>query len=208
MRNAPRSAEDLPVNDATSQPPEEFLLKLNIHTTLSPADPAGADEFYKAFGIMMIAWGRLENHFTTCLLTLIAMQYPRLGGQLPMRWADRAKVWRKAFDGLPLLVGLRPKALEFLSEMEEIAKDRHALAHALWDEFNPSEPLSIGAMIIKAKPKTRNGLDIRRGTITVAMVKEVTEKANRLNQAMVPISMLVTRLRTLQQPPPANIRHI
>jgi hypothetical protein len=34
------------------------------------------------------------------------------------------------------------------------------------------------------------------------------EKANRLNQAMVPISMLVTRLRTLQQPPLANIRHI
>jgi len=72
MRNAPRSAEDLPVNDATSQPPEEFLLKLNIHTTPSPADPAGADEFYKAFGIMMIAWGRLENHLTTCLLTLAA----------------------------------------------------------------------------------------------------------------------------------------
>jgi hypothetical protein len=64
------------------------------------------------------------------------------------------------------VVSLRPKALEFLSEMEEIAKDRHALAHALWDAFNPSEPLSIGAMIIKAKPKTRNGLDIRRETIT------------------------------------------
>jgi hypothetical protein len=33
---------------------------LNIHTTPSPADPAEADEFYKAFGIMMIARGRLE----------------------------------------------------------------------------------------------------------------------------------------------------
>jgi hypothetical protein len=63
-------------------------------------------------------------------------------------------------------------------------------------------------MIIKAKPKTRNGLVIRRETITVAMVEEVTEKANRLNQALVPMSMLVTRLRTLQQPQPANIRHI
>jgi hypothetical protein len=63
-------------------------------------------------------------------------------------------------------------------------------------------------MIIKAKAKTRNGLDIRRETITVAMVEEVTEKANRLNQALVPISMLVTRLRTLQQPPPANPPHI
>src|SRR5258708_38109786 len=126
MRNAPRSAEDLPVNDPTSQPPEEFLLKLNIHTTPSPADPAGADELYKAFGIMMIAWGRLENHFTTSLLTLIAMRYPRLGEQLPMRWADRAKLWKKAFADLPLLVSLKPKALELISDMEEIAKDRHA----------------------------------------------------------------------------------
>jgi hypothetical protein len=141
------------VNDATSQPPDEFLLKLNIHTTPSPADPAGADEFYKAFGIMMIAWGRLENHFTTSLLTLIAMQYPRLGEQLPMRWVDRAKVWRNAFEAPPLLVSLKPKAMKFLSDMEEVAQDRHALAHALWDEFNPSEPLSISVMIIKANQR-------------------------------------------------------
>jgi hypothetical protein len=159
------------VSETSSELPEEFLIKLNVHATPAPSDPPGADAFYKAIGVMMVAWGRLENHFTTCLLTVMAMMYPRLGEQLPMRWKDRANTWKKAFDVLPPLIDLRPDALNVLKDMEKVALDRHALVHALWYEFNSSEPLSIGAMIIKAKPKTRDGLDIRRATVTVAMLR-------------------------------------
>ena len=45
---------------ADSEVPQLGLLRITIEHTPSPTDPEGADEIYKALGIMIVAWGRLE----------------------------------------------------------------------------------------------------------------------------------------------------
>ena len=83
-------------------------------------------------------------------------------------------------------------------EIADVATDRNAIAHALWELFAPDTPPSIGVVMIKAKNKTKNGLDVRRATITTGMLQEIGEKANRLNLAMTPLSQFLTRYRSSQ----------
>ena len=187
-----------------------FLLRINIEHTPSPRDPKGADEYYKALGILLVAWGRLEGHFVACLLTLLAMPEGKTLGEknLPMKWDSRAAMWGKAFDTLPILQQFKEAASVLLKEIQEVALDRHAIVHALWEPFNPDDPPTIGIVSIKRKKGTTNGLDIQRASISRDMIKEIGEKANRLNLALIPLSQFLTRYRTAQKPPPADIRTI
>lgn len=186
---------------------EQGLLRIAIEHTPSPTDPEGADEFYKALGILVVAWGRLEGHFVTCLLTLLNLPGGKeLGERLPMQFDERATVWRKAFEKMVPLQPFRENALRLLEEIKDVASDRNAVVHALWEKFEPGEPLSIGILTIKHKNKTKNGLETRRNKVTTAMLREVGEKANRLNLTLIPLSTFLTWYRSEMNPPPADIR--
>lgn len=192
-----------------SAPPMPGLLRITIEPTPSQTDPKGADEFYKALGILIVAWGRLEGHFVICLLTLLNMPGGReLGEQLPMNFDRRAIMWRKAFETMPALQPFKEPALRLLVEIADVANDRNAIAHALWEPFTPNTPPSIGIVTIKAKNKTKNGLDIRRAEITTAMLVEIGEKANSLNLTMTPLSQFLTWFRSAQNLPPSETHTI
>jgi hypothetical protein len=185
------------------------MLRIAIEHTPAPTDPKGADEFYKALGIFIVAWGRLEGHFVVCLMTLLNLPGGNeLGEQLPMNFDRRATLWRKAFETMTPLQSFRENALAFLAEITDVAKDRNAIAHALWESFAPSEPASIGIVTIKAKNKTKNRLDIRRATIPTELLKEIGEKANGLNLALTPLSQFLTWYRSSLNPPPSDTRTI
>jgi hypothetical protein len=189
-------------------PAEPFLFRLTVEHTPSPDDPKGADEFYRAIGIMIVAWGRLEGHFVATLLTMMTIAPSAFGTKLPMDWKARAAMWRKTFDIVPDLSMFKMSALHFLEKMESVALDRHAIVHSLWEKFSDTAPLSIGAVLIRAKNKTLDGLDIKRGQISVEDVIEVAQRTNELNLRLMPMSQFLVGYRNAQKPPPANIRII
>lgn len=189
-------------------PAEPFLFRLTVEHTPSPDDPKGADEFYKALGIMIVAWGRLEGHFVASLLTMMTIAPSELGAKLPMDGKARAAMWSKFFDAAPDLSMFQASALHFLEKMKSVALDRNAIVHSLWEKFSDTTPLSIGAVLIRAKNKSPDGLDFRRGQITIENVIEVGERANELNLKLMPLSQFLTGYRNVQKPPPANIRII
>ena len=176
--------------------PQAGLLRITIEHTPSPNDPKGADEFYRTLGIFVVAWGRLEGQFVICLLSLLNLsgaQGLKLGTKLPMSFDDRATVWRKAFERIPLLLPLKEAAMTLLQGLKDLAEDRHTIVHALWEPFAPTEPLSIDIVTIKHKNKTADGLDTNRHTVTTAKLIGMAKMADRLNIAMAPISQIVTR---------------
>ena len=175
-----------------TDPVEPFLLRIHVERTPSPNDPKGADDYYKAVGLLIVAWGRMEGHFVTCLLMLLAVSEGRLGHQLPMNWKDRAAVWRKGFSTIEALRPFKEAALALLTEMEDVAQDRHAVSHALWERFRMDDPLAIDAVLIKAKSKTKNGLDIRRFPITLNDLVKVGERINKLNMMLLPLSRFLS----------------
>lgn len=191
---------------ADLEPPKPFLLRVNVEPTPSSRDPSSVDDFYKALGILVIAWGRLEGHFVACLLTLIAISNEQsLGVNVPLQWDERARIWRKAFDTFLPLQHMKVSALQFLTELEDVARDRHAIVHALWEPFDPVEPPSVGIISIRKKQGVANGLDIKRATITLDTLREIGEKMSRLNVDLVRYSQLITEWRRQQTPPPADI---
>jgi hypothetical protein len=97
---------------------EPFLFRLTVEHTPSPNDPEGADDLYRAIGIMVVAWGRLEGHFVASLLTMMAISGDRLGHQLPMNWKARSAMWRKAFETLPYLAAFKQSGLQFLTQVD------------------------------------------------------------------------------------------
>jgi hypothetical protein len=189
-------------------PPKPGLLRIHVEHTPSPNDPKGADELYKAIGLLIVAWGRLEGHFVTCLLMLLAASEGRLGEQLPMNWKERAAVWRKAFETIAPLQPFKEAAFKLLIEIEDAAQERHVVAHALWERFRPEDSLAIDAVLIKAKAKSKNGLDIRRFPVKLGALKKVRERINKLNIALLPLSTFLTRYRSSLKPPPEDIRII
>jgi len=190
-------------------PPKPGMLRICVEHTPSPFDPKGADEYYKEVGLLVVAWGRLEGHFVVCLLTLLTMTEGHdLGEQLPMDWKKRAAIWRKAFETFTVLRPFKEAALELVTRIEAVALERHAVVHSLWERFRPEEPPTIDCVMIKAKNKTKNTLEIGRFPVTQSSLKEAREKINKLNMDLLPLSNFLTRYRIVQKPPPSDIRTI
>ena len=189
-------------------PAGPFLFRLHIEHTPSPNDPKEADEFYRAIGLMVWAGGRREGQFGTARLTMMAISSDALGHQLPMNCKARTILWRKAFETLPYLSQFKESGLKLLSEVEDVALDRHAIVHGLWERFNRTDPLTIGAVIIRHKNKTADGLDIRRATVTTELITEIARKANDLNLSLMPLRQFLAKHRNATKPPPENIRTV
>jgi hypothetical protein len=180
------------------------FLRVHSQLTPSPDDPKGADQFYRELGVLMVAWGRLEGHFVLCLITALAIaKDKKLGYRIPHTWDQCAEKWKTAFDTILELKSIRPAAVAILAEIEDVAKDRNLVAHALWEVFVREEPLRMNVLTIKSKPKTIDGLDITRAVISIDALREISSIANMLNMKLHNISGFLSRVRG---PPPSNAR--
>jgi hypothetical protein len=73
-----------------------FSFTINLEYTPSPNDPEGAHEFYMSLGILMIAWGRLDGHFSACVKTILDLaDQPQFPKQIPWPWEQRANIWER-----------------------------------------------------------------------------------------------------------------
>jgi hypothetical protein len=183
--------------------PDPVVLHIRIEDTPATNDPVGAAGFYRMLGMVSMAMGRLEGQFTLCLLMLMNLPGAEaLGYILPISWKKRAEMWRRAFEGVPILQSRKDVALPLLAEIIDVMQDRHALAHAIWENFVPGPSLGVAAIRLKHKRGTTDGLESGRTTITLDMLSAILAKANILNRQLLPISQFLTSLRPA--PPEAH----
>jgi hypothetical protein len=137
------------------------LLHLTAHYTPHHTDPANANEFYAALGMLIVAWGRLEGHVIGNLLTIMNCPELEPSGPLPFQWETRLRLWTQAFSLVPVLQPHRERAVLFMSSIIEEVVDRNFISHAVWDEFVPwaTEP-TIEARNIKARKGTPSLIDV------------------------------------------------
>ncbi|QNK74209.1 hypothetical protein H7F36_02880 [Variovorax sp. PAMC28562] len=165
------------------------VLKFSPSTTPSPLDPVDANDFYQALGIALVAWGRLEGHFTLMLLNLM-----RIAGaaavthQLPNSMAERARLWKIAVGACADLVGVHDVAIWWVNDLMVVAERRNTVVHAIWGSFVPSPTLAIEALSIRHKKKTPDGLEVTRQHVTIATLQEIATQANRLNISLLNFS--------------------
>jgi hypothetical protein len=187
--------------------PKPWLLRVQLDHTPSFNDPIGASEFYKALGIAVVAWGRLENHFLACIMAILANKETKWQAQkLPMAWAERERIWKDAFNMSPSLKPHEPAALAFLAEMHDVAEHRSRLVHGLWEPFNPPTarlPISAGLVVLSHRKKTKCGVDFWRGSVGIVHLKEVSQEADRLNIELLALSAILT---AAQPPIPSDIQ--
>lgn len=127
------------------------LLRTYVEPAPSPSDPAGSRNFYAAPGIAIVAWGRLEGHFTLLIVTILNIaSHKRIGKKLPMKWERLVEVWRTAFETVPALAALRPMADRFIVQLDELAQHRNRLVHGYWELFDPGPPIRIDLTSVKA----------------------------------------------------------
>src|SRR5438309_1249006 len=108
------------------------LLRIAAHATPHQLDPPNADEFYAMLGKFTVAWSRFEGHFSGVLLQILAMPEAALLAQaLPLSWKRRAKVWRRAFNTIPLLYPMQCSALGFIQMVMDEVQSRHIGVHAI-----------------------------------------------------------------------------
>jgi hypothetical protein len=183
-------------------PPRKRLLNIYPQTTPSPHDPPGADQFYLALGVAMVAWGRLEGNFVACLM--IVMQIAKDGHsstKLPMKWERQASIWKDAFARIPSLKSHEKDATSFLAEFGNLSEDRNLMIHAFWEDFQPQLPLTVNLLHIKALSGTADGIGIRRVPIRIDQLEQFAGKANKLN---IELTKLGRNLSVLQGPPSSD----
>jgi len=96
----------------------------------------------------------------------------------------------------------------FLAQMDDVAEDRDAIAHAIWEPFTQGSPPSIGIVKLRAKNKTPDGLDFGRAKLTANEVRTISEKINGLNFELAQLGQFLMNLRAAQRPPSADIRKL
>jgi hypothetical protein len=192
-----------------AEPPDikPTLFRLALHHTPSPADPEGAAEFYQAIGTLIVAWGRLETHFLTCIIAIL--QIPSLKGlsrKLPNAWDERAKIWKDAFRISTDLKPYEATAMQFLEEMQNVADLRNIIVHGLWEEFSAGPPVSAQVIRIKRRKDVPGGVEFFRSVpLTQDLVRSATQKASDLNIWLQTLSSILIALRG---PPPPNVHII
>jgi hypothetical protein len=188
---------------------EPGLLPICVEQTPSPDDPGDADNYYRTLGVLMVAWGRLEGHFTFCLYTLLNFPKGSILG-VNVKWMFKVKVgnWRKAFEQFEELQSLKGDALSLAKDIQTAANERNDIVHCLWQRFTCTDPLAIEVLTIKNMEEPKNGMWITRKPISIDELKELCDRINILNTRLLSFSQYLTQLRASQQPPPQGIRTI
>jgi hypothetical protein len=187
-----------------TEPITPYLLTTFVEPVPSPSDPPDAPEFYRALGVAVVAWGRLEGHFTLITIALLNLG-PRKPKKFPMKWEGQVAVWREALSAIPELGQLRGPAEQFLSKMGALAELRHLIVHSNWDAFRQGSPAAIDVTKVRAQPKTEDGLLHGRTIFTAANLGEFSKTANRLNIELTKISDPIMALRG---PPPSAAKRL
>jgi hypothetical protein len=182
------------------------LLRTYVEPAPSPTDPPGSGDFYAALGIAIVAWGRLEGHFTGTIVTILNIaSHKRIGKRLPMKWERLVEVWRTAFETVPALAASRPMADRFIVQLDELAQYRNRLIHGYWELFDPGPPLRIDLTSVRAQKGTDAGMLFSRGSITIDWLQEFTTQVNQLNVALLE---LARPIMTLRGAPPKPLRRL
>jgi hypothetical protein len=173
-----------------TQPP--ILLRVTAHNTPDHTDPADANEFYAALGMLTVAWGRLEGHVVGNLLTIMNFSEVTPPKSLPFQWQDRLKFWTQGFSLVPALRPHQDRAVTFMKSIAEEAEDRNFVSHMVWGRFvqGSAEP-TIDARNIRSRKSAPNGIDVRDFRITLSMLKDALAIANRLNSEMTEFTQLL-----------------
>jgi hypothetical protein len=173
------------------------ILSAYVEPAPSRTDPPNADDLYRALGIAVVAWGRLEGHFFLGLITILNIaKHKEIPKKPPMKWDKQRAVWNVAFETVPSLVHLKAKAEIFISEMYELSEHRNKIVHGLWGLFNAGEPLSINVVKVKAQSGTEDGLLHDTTLITVDWLVQFAQVANRLNLELMSLTEPLVALRT------------
>jgi hypothetical protein len=179
------------------------VLRTYVEPAPSPSDPAGSRNFYAALGIAIVAWGRLEGHFTLLIITILNIaSHKRIGKKLPMKWERLVEVWRTAFETVPALAASRPMADRFIVQLDELAQHRNRLVHGYWELFDPGPPIRIDLTSVRAQKGTEDGMLFTRVSITRGWLRQFATEANQLNLALLELGRPIVTLRgTLPTPP-------
>ncbi len=89
-----------------TEPITQYPLTTFVEPAPSPSDPPDAPDVYRALGVAMVAWARLEGRFTLTTIALLNLG-PRKRKKFPMKWEGQVAVWREALSTVPQLAGLR-----------------------------------------------------------------------------------------------------
>jgi hypothetical protein len=188
---------------------EPRLLPICVDRTPSPDDPGDADNYYRALGVLMVAWGRLEGHFTVCLYELL--NFPSgdiLGVNVKRMFKFKLGRWRMAFEKFEELQSLKVDGLSLANDIQTAANERNDIVHCLWQKFTHTSPLAVEVVTIKNMEEPKNGIWITRKPISIDELKGLCDRINILNTRLLSYSQYITRLRASQQPPPQGIRTI
>ena len=158
------------------------------------------------FGIAVVAWGRLEGHFTHLIILILNIgRHKRIGKKLPMKWERLMEVWRLAFENVPELTTWKAQADVFISDMDKLAEDRNRIVHGMWELFRPGPSLAMDVTKIRAQSGTEDGLLHGRAFFTPEWLHDFSRRANRLNRDLLTIGEPIVALRGA---PPKPIRRL
>jgi hypothetical protein len=175
---------------------QKSLLRIYPQPTPSPNDPPGADKFYWALGVAMVAWGRLEGNFIACLMMVIQIAKDK-HTKLAMKWDRQAIIWKDAFARIPSLKPYERDATDFLAKYGELSANRNLMIHAIWENFKPGSPLAIDVLNIKAVSGTPNDIGVTRGAIRIDLLELFTANANHLNVELTKLGKDLSALQGL-----------
>jgi hypothetical protein len=176
------------------------LIPVRMDHTPSPDDPEDAPKFYQALGQLVVAWGRLEFHFLTCVLDILQTPNTR-GPKLPQFSAEHVKLWKDAFRISLVLKPYENEAIDFADRMSAVSDDRNRIIHAHWEPFSRTEPLTAEMLNIKQRKGT-DILEIKRSRTSTNRVLELVREASNLNIELLKFRPL---LKAERGPPPPDV---
>ena len=178
-----------------TKPPKPFVLRFYFEPTPSMSDPEGADTFYHAIGVAVVAWGRLEGLFVSCLMTLTSLAKDTKVFQRPIpgQWEQRAELWKDAYESLPALRPQKTRAEDFVKELLIAVEDRNTTVHGMWQKFTTASPLTLELVAHKRVKGARDKTNIWRGDITLSGLHEISKTANRLNFELYELAQFISR---------------
>jgi plasmid stabilization system protein ParE len=176
-----------------------YILIIPSENTPSHDDPCEADRYYKAVGLLVVAWGRFGSHFLLTCINILSLpeaaviEHKLQKRWLPDAWPDRAEYWRAAFDQIPSLQSFKEGANQLMDGILTKVSEYELVGHGLWKDFSSSDPM---AMDIIAICHGDGGVYMKSVSISVDRLASDLKAVNELNDRLRPISMYVCGLRT------------
>ncbi len=177
-----------------------YILVIPSENTPSHNDPYGAEVYYEAIGLLVVAWGRFESHFlVTCINILSLPEATAIDDMLrnkwlPDAWVERAHYWRAAFSFLPSLQAYSEEANQLIDELLKTISECEGLGRGLWRDFSSLDPLTMD--IITISQADTGVIHMKNVSVSIDRLASALETVNKLNDKLRSISMYVCGLRT------------